>query len=98
MILDNLGSHRGKKLVQWCESNEVELCCTPTYGSWANPIEAHFGLLREFVLNDSGYKDHVASRAVHAYLRWRNPNTQDPKVLELERKKRAQMRGEAQRR
>ncbi len=99
MILDNLNSHKGKKLVGWCEDNNVELCFTPTYGSWANPIEAHFGPLREFVLNNSNYKNHVAlSRAIHKYLRWRNANTRDPKVLELERKKRAQMRGEAQRR
>ncbi len=99
VILDNLSSHRGKTLVKWCEDNNVELCFTPTYGSWANPIEAHFGPLREFVLNNSNYKNHAAlSRAVHAYLRWRNANTRDPKVLELERKKRAQMRGEAQRR
>lgn len=99
VILDNLNSHRGKKLVAWCEANNVELCFTPTYGSWANPIEAHFGPLREFVLNNSSHKNHVAlSRALHAYLRWRNANTKDPKVLELERKKRARMRGEAQRR
>ena len=99
VILDNLNSHRGKTLVKWCEDNNVELCFTRTYGSWANPIEAHFGPLREFALNNSNYKNHAAlSRALHAYLRWRNANTRDPRVLELERKKRAQMRGEAQRR
>jgi len=99
VILGNLNSHRGKTLVKWCEDNKVELCFTPAYGSWANPIEAHFGPLREFVLNNSNYKNHAAlSRAIHAYLRWRNANTRDPRVLELERKKRAQMRGEAQRR
>jgi hypothetical protein len=70
VILDNLSSHRGKKLVSWCEDNNVELCFTPTYGSWANPIEAHFGPLREFVLNNSSHNSHVAlSRALHAYLR-----------------------------
>jgi transposase len=42
VILDNLNSHRGKTLVAWCEDNNVELCFTPTYASWANPIEAHF--------------------------------------------------------
>jgi hypothetical protein len=51
------------------------------------------------VLNNSNHRNHVAlARAVHAYLRLCNANTRDPKVLELERKKRAQMRGEAQRR
>ena len=38
---------------QWARGNRVELCFTPTYSSWANPIEAHFGPLREFVLNNS---------------------------------------------
>ena len=27
---------------QWARQ-QVELCFTPTYSSWANPIEAHFG-------------------------------------------------------
>jgi hypothetical protein len=30
--------------------NNVEPCFTPTNASWANPIEAHFGLLRPFTL------------------------------------------------
>jgi transposase len=98
VILDNLNSHTGIKLRTWCKKNNVELCFTPTYGSWANPIEAHFGPLREFVLNNSNYKNHRAlSRAVHAYLRWRNANTRDPRILELERKHRLKMRSEAQR-
>jgi len=99
VILDNLNSHAGTKLTTWCKKNNVELCFTPTYGSWANPIEAHFGPLREFVLNNSNYKNHDAlSRALHAYLKWRNCNTRDPRILELERKQRAKMRSEAQRR
>lgn len=81
----------------WCQNNNVELCFTPTYGSWANPIEAHFGPLKEFVLNNSDHRNHRAlSRALHAYLRWRNANPRDPEILTLERKKRAQMRGEKQ--
>ncbi|MGV5031243.1 hypothetical protein ACVB8X_01680 [Streptomyces sp. NRAIS4] len=24
------------------KKDKVELCCTPTYTSWADPIEAHF--------------------------------------------------------
>jgi hypothetical protein len=33
----------------------VELCLTPTYASWANPIEAQFGPLRTFVMGDSNW-------------------------------------------
>ena len=47
-ILDNLSAHKGRAVRQWARGNRVELCFTPTYSSWANPIEAHFGPLREF--------------------------------------------------
>ena len=53
--------------------NNVELCFTPTYSSWANPIEAHSGPLREFVLNNPNHPNHIVlTRRLHAYLRWRN--------------------------
>ena len=97
VILDNLGTHGGAMIETWCHKNNVELCYTPTYGSWANPIEAHFGPLKEFVLNNSDHRNHRAlSRALHAYLRWRNENPRDPKILKLQRRKRAKMRGEKQ--
>jgi transposase len=99
VILDNLNHHRGKDLRQWCADNAVELCFTPTYASWANPIEAHFGPLREFTLNNSDYPDHPElNKAIRKYLRWRNANTTDPEILALERKHRAVIRGDAQRR
>jgi transposase len=99
VILDNLNHHRGLDLRRWCVDNGVELCFTPTYASWANPIEAHFGPLREFTVANSDYRDHPAlSRAIRGYLRWRNAHTKDPEVLALERKRRAEIRGQAQRR
>ncbi len=77
----------------------MELVFTPTYASWANPIEAHFGPFRQFVIANSDHADHRAlSAALRVHLRWRNANTRDPELLALERKHRAQMRGEAQRR
>lgn len=59
VILDNLNAHKGKKIIRWCEKHNVELCLTPTYSSWANPIECHFGPLRDFVLNNSDHPNHV---------------------------------------
>ena len=53
VILDNLSAHKGTKIGNWAQRHQVELCFTPTYSSWANPIEPHFGPLREFVLNNS---------------------------------------------
>ena len=99
VILDNLNHHRGPALRQWCSDHAVELCFTPTYASWANPIEAHFGPLRQFTIANSDYPDHRAlATAIRAYLRWRNTHTKDPELLALERKHRAEIRGEAQRR
>ena len=61
------------------------MCFTPTYSSWANPIEAHFGPLREFVLNNSNHPNHVVlTRRLHAHLRWRNsqrPRTPNSSLL-----------------
>jgi transposase len=99
VILDNLNHHKSRIVTDWCTDNGVELVFTPTYASWANPIESHFGPLRQFVIANSDHADHRAlARAIRSYLRWRNANTRDPEILELERKYRAELRGEAQRR
>ena len=91
VILDNLSAHKSKKVKAWYEKNNVELCFTPTYCSWANPIESHFGPLREFVLNNSDHPDHtLLANRLHAYLAWRNANPLDPKILAAERKRRAE--------
>ena len=46
IILDDLSAHTGSDIRPWAKKNRAELCFTPTYASWANPIEAHFGPLR----------------------------------------------------
>jgi transposase len=98
VILDNLNHHRGPMIRSWCAANAVELVFTPTYGSWANPIEAHFGPLRQFTIANSDYADHAElAKAIRDYIRWRNAHTRDPQILALERKHRAMLRGEAQR-
>ncbi len=95
VILDNLSAHKGKSIRAWAERNNVELCFTPTYSSWANPIEAHFGPLREFVLNNSNHPNHVVlTRALHAHLRWRNANARAPELLAAQRRERARVRAE----
>jgi hypothetical protein len=99
VILDNLNHHKNCDVRDWCENNSVELVFTPTYASWANPIEAHFGPLRQFAIANSDHRDHPAlARAIRGYIRWRNTHTRDPKVLEAERRHQARLRGEAQRR
>ena len=99
VILDNLSAHKGTKIRDWAEQNQVELCFTPTYSSWANPIEPHFGPLREFVLNNSNHPNHVVlTRRLQAHLRWRNANARHPDLLAAQRKERARVRSEQHRR
>ena len=94
-----MNHHKNRDVRQWCEDNNVELVFTPTYASWANPIEAHFGPLRQFVIANSDHADHPAlGRAIRSYLRWRNTHTRDPRILEAERRHRARIRSEQQRR
>ena len=59
VILDNLSAHNRTDIARWAKRNKVELCFTPTYSSWANPIEAHFGPLREFVPDNSDHPNHT---------------------------------------
>ena len=99
IILDNLSAHKGRSVQQWAADNNAELCYTPTYSSWANPIEAHFGPLREFVINNSDHPNHtVLTRRLHAHLRWRNANARDPDLLAAQRRERARIRSQRGRR
>ena len=95
VILDNLSAHTGAKIRRWSKKNKVELCFTPTSASWANPIEAHFGPLRQFSLANSHHPNHtVQTRELQRYLRWRNANTRHPDVLAAQRRERAHIRSE----
>ncbi len=67
----------------------------PDLSVLANPIEAHFGPLRQFTVANSHHRNHTAqTRALHAYLRWRNSNARHPDVLAAQRKERARIRRE----
>ncbi|MBP1781857.1 hypothetical protein J3R08_001876 [Micromonospora sp. HB375] len=97
VILDNLSAHKGTKIRAWAARNKVELCFTPTYASWANPIEAQFGPLRTFVIAGSDHPNHTAlTRKLQAYLRWRNANARHPDVMAAQRRERARIRSERQ--
>lgn len=68
---------------------------TPTYASWANPIDVHFGPLRQFAIANSNHPNHpVQTRALPAYLRWRSANARHPDILAAQRRERARFRGE----
>jgi transposase len=99
VILDNLSANKTPAIRRWAKRNQVELCLTPPSASWANPIEAQFGPLRNFVLGDSNYPNHtVLARRLQGYLRWRNANARHPDVLAAQRRERARVRSQRQRR
>jgi DDE superfamily endonuclease len=60
VIMDNLSANKTPAVRAWAARNKVELCLTPTYASWANPIEAQFGPLRTFTMGASDYPRHPA--------------------------------------
>jgi transposase len=41
VITDNLSANKTPAIRKWAKKNKVELCFTPTYASWANPIVRH---------------------------------------------------------
>jgi hypothetical protein len=90
-----LAAHKGSDIRRCAKKNKVELCFTPTYASWANPIEAHFGPLRQFTITNSHRPNHpVQARALHAYLRRRSANARHRDVLATERRERTRIRSE----
>jgi transposase len=99
VILDNLSANKTPAVRAWAARNRVELCFTPTYASWANPIEAQFGPLRTFTMGASDHPNHtVLARRLQDYLRWRNANARHPDVLAAQRRERARIRSERQQR
>jgi transposase len=95
VIMDNLSANKTPAVRAWAAAHNVELCFTPTYASWANPIEAQFGPLRTFTMGASNHPNHtVLARRLQAYLRWRNTHARHPDVLAAQRRERARIRSE----
>nr|WP_238598340.1 IS630 family transposase [Saccharothrix sp. ALI-22-I] len=95
VIMDNLSANKIPKILTWATANNVEICLTPTYASWANPIEPRFGPLRTFVIAGSNHPNHTAlARELQAHLRRRNANARHPDVLAAQRRERARIRSE----
>jgi transposase len=95
VILDNLSANTTPAVRRWAAAHNVQLCLTPTYSSWANPIEAQFGPLRTFTMANSNYPNHtVLTRDLQAHLRWRNTHARHPDLLAAQRRERARVRSE----
>ena len=72
-IQDNLSCHWTPAIREWAERHNVELVPTPTYASYLNRIESHFGAIGEFVVKNSDYLDwHSFGLAMAEHIRHRN--------------------------
>lgn len=86
IVLDNFSPHLHQRVRTWARKNRVSLVFTPTNASWLNRIECHFGTLRKFVLHNSDYQSHEElSVAIHRYIRWRNANAKDKRILRIQK-------------
>lgn len=76
------------RLRRCAAANHVGLLPTPTNASHLNRIECHFWAYVEFVINGSDYTDwDEFSKATQAYLRRRNHDHHDPRIRELEKRR-----------
>lgn len=88
IVMDNLSAHWTPAIRQWAVTNNVGLLPTPTNASHLNRIECHFWAYVEFVINGSDYPDWAAfSKASQAYIRRRNRDRHDPRIIELENRR-----------
>jgi transposase len=88
IVMDNLSAHWTPGTCSWAVDNNVGLLPTPTNASHLNRIECHFWAYVEFVINGSDYPDWAAfSKASQAYIRRRNRDHHDPRIIELERRR-----------
>ncbi|HEV2254766.1 MAG TPA: hypothetical protein VGS06_16375 [Streptosporangiaceae bacterium] len=99
VICDNLSANKTPAIRSWARRENAGLCFTPASASWANPVEAHFGPLRTFVMGGSDHPDHaVLAGRLQDYLRWRHAHARHPGVLAAQRRERARVRSERQQR
>ena len=76
-IQDGLSSHWTPDIRQWAAGSNVELVPTPTYASFLNRIESHFGAIDEFVCKNADYLDWNAfALAMAEHIRYRNSPTE----------------------
>lgn len=88
IVMDNLSAHWTAEIRQWAATNNVGLLPTPTNASHLNRIECHFWAYVEFVINGSDYPDWTTfSKATQAYIRRRNRDHHDPRIRELEHRR-----------
>ncbi len=72
-IQDNLSCHWTPAIRAYAAHNNIELVPTPTYASFLNRIESHFGAIDEFVCKNADYLDwNSFGVAMAEHIRHRN--------------------------
>jgi transposase len=85
IVMDGLSAHWTQQIRDWAVTSGVGLLPTPTNASHLNRIECRFWAYVEFVINGSDYQDWTEfSKATQAYIRRRNRDRHDPRIRELE--------------
>lgn len=88
IVMDNLSAHWTPEIRRWALHNNVGLLPTPTNASHLNRIECHFWAFAEFVIKGSDYGDwREFTKAAHACIRRRNRDRHDPRIIELENRR-----------
>jgi transposase len=73
VVMDNLNTHKHVRLRTFMAAHNIEPVYTPTYASWLNAIEAHFGPLKKFAITGTDDPSHEYRRwRIARYLTWRN--------------------------
>lgn len=88
IVMDNLSAHWTPAIRTWAVENNVGLLPTPTNASYLNRIECHFWAYAEFVIKGSDYATwDEFDKASRAYIRRRNRDHHDPRIIELEHRR-----------
>ena len=88
IVMDNLSARWTPEIRRWAIESNVGLLPTPTNASHLNRIECHFWAYVEFVINGSDYANWTEfSKASQAYIRRRNRDRHDPRIIELENRR-----------
>ncbi len=84
-IQDNLSANWTPEIQEFAAANNIELVPTPTYASYLNPIECHFGPIAEFVVKNADYLDWDAfSHALARHISYRNGPHRNRRLAQLE--------------
>ena len=86
-IQDNLSANWTPEIRRFAAENRIELVPTPTYASYLNRVECHFGPIAQFVVNNADYLDWDAfAFALAEHVRYRNGPHRDRRIAAAEAK------------